>query len=137
MTYYFSGMEELLHEAFSRFARATSDKFAQRMSYALGIDAAKRAVADTIIEASLGPPRDLVLTHELYSLAAREPAYREITNDWMARSRHALEQHFDPATSRVMEALIEGLSIHRAFDNQTPDDAVVFAALDRLTLVRN
>jgi DNA-binding transcriptional regulator YbjK len=38
MTYYFSGMDELLHEEFSRFAGAASDQFAQRMSRASGID---------------------------------------------------------------------------------------------------
>ena len=32
----------------------------------------------------------------------------------MARSRTALERHFDPETARMLDALIEGLSIRRA-----------------------
>jgi DNA-binding transcriptional regulator YbjK len=90
-------------------------------------------VADSIIEARLRPPRDLVLTQELYSLAAREPAYRDITSAWMARSQHALQQHFDASTSRLINALIEGFTIYLALDIQPPDHAVVFAALDRVT----
>ena len=32
VTYHFTGMGELLHEAFSRYAHAASDQFAERMS---------------------------------------------------------------------------------------------------------
>ncbi len=136
MTYHFTGMNELLREAFSRFARTASQAFDERMSAAHDTDTAKQAVVDTITEVVFSSQRDLVLTHELYTLAARDPAFRDITNAWMARSRTTLEQYFEPTTARILDAVIEGLSIHRALDNEPQDDAVVNAAVERITGAR-
>jgi TetR/AcrR family transcriptional regulator, regulator of biofilm formation and stress response len=134
MTYHFAGMSDLLHAAFSRFAQKVSEQFEQRMAAAYDTDSAKQAVADAITHVVLSNPRDLVLTHELYTLAARDPAYRDITNAWMARSRRTLERYFDPPTARMLDALVEGLSIHRALDNEPQDEAIVTAAVERITV---
>jgi TetR/AcrR family transcriptional regulator, regulator of biofilm formation and stress response len=133
MTYHFTGMHDLLHEAFSRFAQTASEQFEERIAAAHDTDSAKQAIADAISHVVLSNQRDLVLTHELYTLAARDPAYRDITNAWMARSRRTLEQYFDPTTARILDALVEGLSIHRALDNEPHDTAIVTAAVERVT----
>jgi TetR/AcrR family transcriptional regulator, regulator of biofilm formation and stress response len=133
MTYHFAGMRDLLHEAFSRYAQTASGQFEDRMAAAHDGDTAKRVLADYIFHDLFADQRELVLTHELYTLAARDPAYRDITNTWMRRSRRSLEQHFDPTTARMLDALVEGLSIHRALDNEPHDKAVVTAAVDRIT----
>ena len=133
MTYHFTGMNDLLRKAFSRFARTTSNAFDERMAAAHDTDTAKQAVVDTITEVIFSSQRDHVLTHELYTLAARDPAFRDITNAWMARSRTTLEQYFEPTIARILDAAIEGLSIHRALDNEPHDDAVVKAAVERIT----
>lgn len=90
-------------------------------------------MAAIILEDVFGDRRDLVLTHELYTLASREAAFRDITTGWMSRSRAALEQHFDPETARLLDALIEGLTIHRALDIESRDPDEVLRAVDRLT----
>lgn len=133
MTYHFAGMDELLREAFGRFSREVSDGFEQRMSEATDLASARAAVVEIITRDVFGTHRDLVLTHELYTLAAREPEYRELTNAWMARSRTALERHFDPVTARMLDALIEGLTIHRALDTEAPRDETVTEAVLRIT----
>ncbi|RKN12451.1 TetR/AcrR family transcriptional regulator [Streptomyces radicis] len=133
MTYHFSGMDELLHEAFTRFASSVIEHFERRMSEAADVEAAKRALVALITADVFGTQRDLVLTHELYTLAAREPAFRGLTNAWMTRSRAALERHFDPTTARLLDALVEGLTIHRALDTEPQDPALVTAAVERLT----
>ncbi len=133
MTYYFSGMDELLHEAFTRFAQSVSTQFERRMSMVTDVDAAKRAIVAIITDDVLDSQRDLVLTHELYTLAARKPAFRTLTNAWMSQSRTALERHFDPTTARLLDALIEGLTIHRALDTEPQDPALAIAAIERLT----
>jgi DNA-binding transcriptional regulator YbjK len=133
MTYHFTGMRDLLHEAFSRFAQTASEQFEERIAAAHDIDSAKQAIADAISHVVLSNQRDLVLTHELYTLAARDRSYRDITNAWMARSRRTLEQYFDPTTARILDALVEGLSIHRALDNEPHDPAIVGAAVERVT----
>jgi TetR/AcrR family transcriptional regulator, regulator of biofilm formation and stress response len=133
MTYHFTGMHDLLHEAFSRFAQTASEQFKERIAATHDIDTVKREIANAITEVVLSNQRDLVLTQELYTLAARDPSYRDITNAWMARSRRTLEQYFDPTTARILDALVEGLSIHRALDNEPHDKAIVAAAVERVT----
>ena len=51
----------------------------------------------------------------------------------MARSRSALEHHFAPITARLLDALIEGLTLHAALDTQPHDPATAIAAIDRIT----
>lgn len=133
MTYHFGGMGELLHEAFGRFAHAFSDRFATRMATAPDREAAVDAIVAAVEGDILNDQRELVLTQELYTLAARDPSYRDLTNAWMGRSRAALERHFDPVTARMLDALIEGLTLHRALDTESPQDAVVRTAILRLT----
>jgi len=136
MTYHFTGFDELVHEAFTRFAHTVSDRFEQRMAAAADHESAKRAVVDLITRDTLTDQRDLVLTQELYTLAARDPRYRAITNAWMARSRAALGRHFDPTTARLLDALIEGLTLHRALDTEPHGAATVVDAVERLTAPR-
>ena len=133
MTYHFTGIDALLREAFTRFATAVSDRFERRMAAAADPVAARDAVAAIILDDVFGSRRELVLTHELYTLAARDAGYRTLTAAWMARSRAALERHFTPETARMVDALIEGLTIHRALDAAPRDRSEVVRALARIT----
>ncbi|GIJ54976.1 TetR/AcrR family transcriptional regulator [Virgisporangium aurantiacum] len=125
MTYHFASLDEVLAEAFTRHADSVARVFDQRMGAApdrrAAIDAVVTLVAEDLLGASAG--RDLVLSVELYVAAARNPALKAVTQAWMARSRRALEQHFDPTTARELDALIEGLVLHSALstDPMTPD----------------
>lgn len=132
MTYHFTGMDELLREAFGRFAREIASTFERRLSAASSPADARRAVVDLITEDVFGTERDVVLTHELYTLAARDERYRELTSEWMSRSRVELERHFDPLTARMLDALIEGLTIHRALDVVAHDPQVAREAVERI-----
>ncbi|MDQ0029839.1 TetR/AcrR family transcriptional regulator [Arthrobacter bambusae] len=133
MTYHFVSMDELLTEAFRRFANSIADRFDQQFGEAADVDGARQAVVDLIHLDLLDSQRDLVLTHELYTLAARKPVFRRITRDWMARSRRALGLHFDPETCRMLDALIEGLFIHAALDIEPHDRAIAVEAVARIT----
>ncbi|MGF0118652.1 TetR/AcrR family transcriptional regulator [Promicromonospora sp. Marseille-Q5078] len=132
MTYHFAGMDELLREAFGRFAEQAAAQFERRMVDAPTREAAVHAVVRLITLDVFATQRDLVLSHELYTLAARDPAFRPLTNAWMRRSRDALGHHFDPATCRVLDAFIEGMTIHRALDTEPHDDVDVLGAVRRL-----
>ncbi|MEU0491453.1 TetR family transcriptional regulator [Nocardiopsis sp. NPDC006139] len=135
MTYHFAGMDELLREVFSRFAQDLSRRFEQRLARARNLEEAREAVTALVHDELMTSPRELVLTHELYTLAARRPAYRELTRAWMLRSRRALELHFDPLTARQVDALIEGLTIHRALELEPHDRALTADAVARITAV--
>ncbi|MFJ8787939.1 TetR/AcrR family transcriptional regulator [Streptomyces sp. NPDC102462] len=134
MTYHFGGMDDLLREAFTRFADQMAAVFEEYMSRAEGPEQAREAVTDLVHTLSDGPRRDLILTQELYTLAARRPEYQELTQAWMRRSRQLLERHFDPDTARQLDALIEGLALHRALDNGAPHSrALTSQAVLRIT----
>ncbi|MFE5241018.1 MULTISPECIES: TetR/AcrR family transcriptional regulator [unclassified Streptomyces] len=133
MTYHFSGMDELLREAFTRFADDIVAVFELHLGRAGTQDEAREAVVDLIHLLSEGPRRELVLTQELYTLAARRDEYRELTHAWMNRSRRLLEQHFDPDTARQLDALIEGLSLHRSLDTEPHDRELTRVAVRKLT----
>jgi len=133
MTYHFAGIDELLREAFGRFADAAAARFEHRLEAAQDREEAIDAVVQIITRDVFATSRDLVLTHELYALAAHDPAYRSLTNRWMAASRRALARHFDPTTTRLLDALIEGMTIHRALDTEPHDDADAVEAVRRIT----
>ncbi|MFC8190177.1 TetR/AcrR family transcriptional regulator [Cellulomonas sp. NPDC057328] len=133
MTYHFEGMDDLLHEAFTRFADRSGERFAQRLGAAHDRAEALTAVVDLVHE--LSDPRtnaERVVMYELYTLAARDPRYRAITTAWMARSRRELGRHFAPDVTRRLDALVEGLSLHRALDEDPFDRALTEDAVRRL-----
>lgn len=132
MTYHFEGREELIFLAFTQFAEETSVKF-DRFMDATPTEASTEQLASFICDGIFASDRDLTLTLELYTLAARNPLFREITEAWMRRSRTTLERFYDPQTSRLVDALIEGLTIHRALDRQGQDPALARDGVERLT----
>ncbi|RCG14398.1 TetR family transcriptional regulator [Streptomyces diacarni] len=133
MTYHFHNRDELLREAFTSFSGTIIALFEEHLATATTPDEARKAVADLVHRLSDGNERELVLTHELYTLAAREPAYRELTRAWMHSSRQALQRYFDPSTARQLDALIEGLSLHRALETQPHERALTIEAIARIT----
>ncbi|MGW1541247.1 TetR/AcrR family transcriptional regulator [Streptomyces sp. NPDC002309] len=133
MTYHFSGIEELLREAFGQFAGHIVAVFDAHLAAPADREEACEAVTDLVHTLSEGSGRDLVLTQELYTLAARRPAYRELTHEWMRRSRVHLERHFDPDTARQLDALVEGLILHRALAREPHDRALTREAVRRIT----
>lgn len=133
MTYHFEGMDELLHAAFTRFAALIAARFEERLAQARTSEQAQEAVVALIHSDLNQSAREWVLTYELYTLAARDPAYRAITHEWMRQSRAALASHFDSVTCRMLDALIEGLSLHAALDTERHDRAVTAEAVLRIT----
>jgi DNA-binding transcriptional regulator YbjK len=133
MTYHFTGIDDLLLEAFTGYADHVVTLFEHHLSGATTADEAREAVTDLIHTLSEGTRRDLILTQELYTLAARHEPYRDLCARWMRRSRALLEQHFDAATARQLDALIEGLTLHRALDDTPSDRELTREAVARIT----
>lgn len=88
MTYHFAGMQDLLHEAFSRFALTASEQFEELVAAAHDAAAAKKAIAAAITHNILSNQRDLVLTHELYTWPPENPRTgTSLTPGWLAVDR--------------------------------------------------
>lgn len=116
MTYHFTGIDELLTEAFTRVAATISEVFAARLEQASSRENAVEAVVDLIHGDLQRDRREQALTYELYTLAARRSEFRTITQNWMRASRAALEHHFSAPTARAIDAYIEGAALHIALD---------------------
>jgi DNA-binding transcriptional regulator YbjK len=132
MTYHFNGIENLLGVAFTKLANTTADGFELALSRAVTKDEACNAVVGLITGELLGARRNALLTYELYALAARRPDLRRVTDAWMARSRVALSRHFDERTTVMLDALIEGLSLHRVLAITPLSDETVRDAVNRM-----
>jgi DNA-binding transcriptional regulator YbjK len=132
MTYHFASLDEVLAEAFTRHADSVARVFDERLGAAQDRAAAVEAVITLVSADLLGSPgRDLILSVELYVAAARNPALKAVTQAWMARSRRALERHFDPTTARELDALIEGLVLHSALSTDPMTPAQIRHAIER------
>ena len=134
MTYHFSGMDDLLREAFSRFADRAVERFTARISQSRTPAEALDIVTGAIVDDTPSSGSDeQVITYELYTLAARDSSYRDITERWMDRARGVLEKHFDPLTARLLDALIEGLAVHRTLDRDPLTTAQMIEGIRRIT----
>jgi DNA-binding transcriptional regulator YbjK len=132
MTYHFKDMDELLTAAFTRLADTVAARFTARLSAASTVDEACEAVVDLVLNDEWATPRTMLLSYELYAFAARNPPLRQVMRNWMANSRAALAQHFAPDTAKALDAMIEGLTIHRSVDPQPADRREVRAIVERL-----
>lgn len=132
MTYHFASMDDLLLQAFTRFAASISAVFEQRMVQAVDREAALEALVDLIHHDLQRSNREHVLTYELYTLAARRSEFRAITSQWMLASRAALGRHFPATTTRVIDAYIEGAALHIALDPDPQDRTLTRHALHLL-----
>ena len=50
----------------------------------------------------------------------------------MARDRATFVRHFDETTSRLLNALIEGIVLHHALDTEPGDPTLTVAGVDRI-----
>ncbi|HEX4723759.1 MAG TPA: TetR family transcriptional regulator [Pseudonocardiaceae bacterium] len=133
MTYHFADMDEVLRVSFEKFADTIATRYENWFRNAATADEARDAVVGLIHADLLGSQRELVLTIELYTLAARKPEFRTLTSAWMARSRLALRRFFDESTTHMLDALIEGLFVHAALDTTAPDRDRTVEAVRRVT----
>ncbi|GGK98618.1 TetR/AcrR family transcriptional regulator [Mangrovihabitans endophyticus] len=119
LTYHFDGLGDLLAHAFGRHAERMSaiyeSCFAGVRDRAQLID----AVTSLIHADAEADQQDWAVAYELYLAALRDPALRTVTESWMRSSRGVLERFVDPLTARGLDALIEGLVMHKTLSTTT------------------
>ena len=132
VSYHFDGLAELVREAFTRHAEAMAVVF--RAHFAPVIDRAGmlEAAVDFVHGEAGVDRRDWVVAYELYLAALREPALREITQDWMQGSRDVLQGVLDPDTARALDGVMEGLTMHAIFSTAPPSPQLTRAVLARV-----
>lgn len=119
LTYYFSGIDDLLSEAFSHFTEVMSVQYQAFFSDVQDEEGACAAIAEMIYSSQVSTPDNMALQYQLYAFASRKPALKTVMQNWMQRSQQTLEQWFEPGTARALDAFIEGMTLHFVTD-RTP-----------------
>ncbi|MFF5230773.1 TetR/AcrR family transcriptional regulator [Dactylosporangium sp. NPDC000521] len=113
LTYHFSSLDDLRAQAFRRHAERMSVVYESHFLHVHTHEALIEAVTDLIHGDAGADAADWAIAYELYLAALRDPELRTITETWMRTSRAVLERFVDPTTARGVDALIEGLVMHK------------------------
>ncbi|GIF19820.1 DNA-binding transcriptional regulator YbjK [Actinoplanes tereljensis] len=132
LTYHFTGVDDLLEQAFGRHAERMSPLYEAHFHEVRDLAGFADAVTDLIHGDAGADPRDWAVAYELYLAALRNPALRSVTESWMRRSRAVLERFVDPVTARGVDALIEGMVMHLTLSTATFDRAGTREIVGRL-----
>lgn len=119
LTYYFSGIDELLTEAFTQFTQAMSAQYQAFFHNVANEEEACHAITEIIYSSQVTTPDNMALMYQLYAFASRKPALKTVMQNWMHRSQQTLVQWFSPGTARALDAFIEGMTLHYVTD-RTP-----------------
>lgn len=113
LTYHFTGLDDLRTQAFQRHAERMLVVYAGHFEAVHTREELVEAVTDLIHGDAGADTHDWAIAYELYLAALRDPALRAVTERWMRTSRAVLERFVDPVTARGVDALIEGLVMHK------------------------
>lgn len=131
LTYHFTSLDELRAQAFTRLAERLSRAYAAHFEGVRTLDELVEAVTD-MVHGNVGADAgEWAVSYELYLAALRDPALRTVTEEWMRASRTVLERFVDPDTARGLDALIEGLVMHRMLSTAPFPRTVTRAAVAR------
>ncbi|MFE7190349.1 TetR/AcrR family transcriptional regulator [Kitasatospora sp. NPDC057541] len=132
MTYHFSGIDELLYEAFHRFTQRIRDIVQRRFQHTEGPADAIDAVISLIYD-DFGEDQNIYhLTYELYAIASHRAEFRPLVHEMIDAGFTALRAHFDEATARAINTYIEGASTHLTLDTRPQSVDQMRHALQRL-----
>ena len=83
----------------------------------------------------LGNQRDLNINLEFYTLAARDLSFRDISDRWMSATQKVMGRFFDSETTVLLDAMIEGLTLHRALagNRATPSPSATVSGASSTT----
>ncbi|MFI5906078.1 TetR/AcrR family transcriptional regulator [Dactylosporangium sp. NPDC051541] len=131
LTYHFTSLEDLRCQAFRRHAERMSVIYEAHFRGVESREQLVEAVTDLIDGDAGASPSDWAIAYELYLAALREPALREVTETWMRASRAVLERFVDPTTARGIDALIEGLVMHKTLSTGPVSRQDIRTVVDR------
>ncbi|MEU0497841.1 hypothetical protein [Mycobacterium sp. NPDC006124] len=117
-TYHFSSLDEIVHRAFEVHVDALASRFEARLAACGEGDDLVDCIASALTDDLTAHPEELAVTYELYGDAVRRPETRRVTQRWMERAEDALAEHFDRATARLLDVVIEGLMVHMSIAQQ-------------------
>ncbi|GAA1596605.1 TetR/AcrR family transcriptional regulator [Actinoplanes couchii] len=112
MTYYFSGIDEVITAAFTTLSEQWVTRYDDALHAAKSVDEVCGAVAALICGQTPHGRRDMVLLLELYAYMSRRPDCRAVVAAWMTANHQVLARHVGEPTARALDAVVEGIMIH-------------------------
>jgi TetR/AcrR family transcriptional regulator, regulator of biofilm formation and stress response len=132
LTYHFESLEDLRAQAFARLSERVTASYEAHFTEVADADDLVAAVVDLVHGAVGADAGEWAVTYELYLAALRDPGLRTVTERWMRASRSVLERFVDPDTARALDALIEGLIMHRMLSTAPSTRAQTGMAVTRI-----
>lgn len=133
MTYHFEGRDQLLQDSFARFVEASVADIETKFEGVNTLEGARNGVVRILTEGAYMEYRNIVIGVELYALAAHNPDFVPVQREWMHRSRDAIRRFFDEETTLMLDAMVEGMSLHRSFEETIHPKELVAAVIARMT----
>ena len=133
LTYYFSGLDQIIGEAFKALASTVLSRFSTLLEQAVDTAHARAAIVDFLTSEHKQDQAELLAVFELYAGSIRHSELRSVVTDWMTGSRAAMERHFSPRQARALDALIEGVMIHNLANPGLISRDEIAEIIDRLT----
>lgn len=125
MTYHFPSRDDLVFAAFENFADDLFSPLDESMTGLAGGEDPRERLVRMIVADDRDRRRDMILLMELYVLAFRDERYADLMRQWMHRARAAIARNFPLASAPVIDAVQEGIGLHRSLLPQDyPEDVV-------------
>jgi TetR/AcrR family transcriptional regulator, regulator of biofilm formation and stress response len=132
LTYHFTSLDDLRERAWQRLSEQLSERYERHF---VGVTTRAEfvdAVTSLVHDDAGGDTDDWAVAYELYLAALRDPALREVTERWMGASRAVLGRFVDAATARGLDALVEGLVMHKILSTAPVSRAGTRTLVDRM-----
>lgn len=126
LTFYFASREDLVFTAFESFVER---EFEHQVSQFLDDS---MPVLDRLVAAACGSQSASsyrILLAELYVLSYRDQRYAELTREWMNRARDVLEPLVPAGKARLVDAVVEGITLQHYFEPNQFSETDVRGAL--------
>lgn len=131
VTYYFDDKEDIYYAAFVEFIDRSVDTFG---GFYEGVTSPEKARTATVrmLAQSAADHSGVVLATELYAVSLRRPRYHLIVDQWAKRCRLVLQRYFDEDTAVIIDALYEGMLLHRGMRLGGLSEGHLAMAVERL-----
>lgn len=132
ITHHFPNREALLIDAMNQYTDDTVERFNSYFEDVHDLQSAREAVVQ-LLSAPARSRLDMVVGSELYTISLRRPRFRLLLDRWTRASRDSMLRYFTQDSVYIIDALYEGLLLHRRMNLGEYTDDLITAAVESLT----
>lgn len=132
ITHHFPNREALLIDAMNQYTDDTVERFNSYFEDVHVLQSAREAVVQ-LLSAPARSRLDMVVGSELYTISLRRPRFRLLLDRWTRASRDIMLRYFTQDSVYIIDALYEGLLLHRRMNLGEYTDDLITAAVESLT----